>query len=216
MKRHIKSAPNPHIPHPIPGQERVGFLKKFITRPDVHVGDYSYYDDPGGVEHFEQNNILYLYDGGGVVLRIGKYCALATGTTFIMSGANHRMDGCSTFPFPIMGGAWAEHMELISGLSHKGDTVLGHDIWTGYQSLVMPGVSIGHGSIIAARAVVTRDIPPYSVVAGNPGTVVKQRFSKKETDLLLELSWWDWPIEKITKNITTIMSSGPEELAAIA
>ena len=124
---------------------------------------------------FETNNVLYHY--GPERLRIGKYCALGEGTTFVMNGANHRMDGPSTFPFPIMGGAWAEHFDLITGLPGRGDTVVGNDVWFGYRSLVMPGVTIGDGAIVASGAVVVDDVPPYGIVGGNPAKLIRRRFS---------------------------------------
>lgn len=212
MDDHDKSAPDPGQKYPIPGQERVCLLKNFITRDDIIVGDYSYYDDPKGADRFEIDNVLYLYEGSGVQLKIGKYCALATGVKFIMDGANHRMDGPSTFPFPIMGGAWADHMTLLMDLPSRGDTVVGHDVWMGYEALVMPGVSIGHGAIIGSRAVVTQDIPPYAIALGNPAKIVKFRFSEKEIETLLEIAWWDWAVDDVTKNIDVIMSGDVETL----
>ncbi|MGD8325673.1 MAG: CatB-related O-acetyltransferase [Sphingomonadales bacterium] len=209
------TAPNPDQKHPIKGQERVCFLKNFITRPDIQVGDYSYYDDPNGAYQFQNENVLYLFEGSGVSLKIGKYCALATGVKFIMDGANHRMDGPSTYPFPVMGGAWGQHMELVMGLPRRGDTIVGHDVWMGYESLIMPGVTIGHGAIISSRAVVTQDIPPYAVALGNPAKVVKMRFDEDEIARLLDIAWWDWPIEKITANIELIMSGSVDNLEKI-
>jgi len=206
MHSNEKSAPDPGQKYPISGQERVCLLKNFISRNDIIVGDYSYYDDPKGADQFQINNVLYLYEGSGIHLRIGRYCALATGVKFIMDGANHRMDGPSTFPFPIMGGAWADHMSLLMDLPSRGDTIVGHDVWMGYEALVMPGVSIGHGAIIGSRAVVTQDIPPYAVALGNPAKIVKFRFSENEIKTLLDIAWWDWAVDDVTKHIDVIMS----------
>ncbi|MGO4755593.1 antibiotic acetyltransferase, partial [Streptomyces sp. 2MCAF27] len=132
---------DPTVVHPMPEQPRVVLLKPLITSPLIEVGEFSYYDDPDDPTAFETRNVLYHY--GPEKLVIGKFCALGEGVRFIMNGANHRMDGPSTFPFPIMGGSWAEHFDLIAGLPGRGDTVVGHDVWFGYRAMVMPGVRIG-------------------------------------------------------------------------
>ena len=158
--------------------------------------------------------MLYHFDFVGDKLQIGKFCALGSGTTFIMNGANHRLDGPSTFPFPIFGGDWADHMDLLGSLPLKGDTVVGHDVWFGFQSTIMPGVTIGHGSIVATKAVVVKDVPPYAIVAGNPATVVGMRFDDETIARLLAAAWWDWPIERITANIRAIMAGDVDALEA--
>ncbi len=163
----MESLPDPGVVYPMAGVERVVLLGPLVASELVEVGEYSYYDDPVEPARFFERNVLYHY--GPERLRIGKYCALATGTTFVMNGANHRMDGPSTFPFPIMGGAWAEHFGLITGLPGRGDTVVGNDVWFGYGATVMPGVRIGNGAIIAAKAVVVDDVPDYGIVGGQSG-----------------------------------------------
>jgi len=147
---------------------------------------------------------------------IGKYCALGDGVRFIMNGANHRMDGPSTFPFPIMGGSWAEHFDLITGLPGRGDTVVANDVWFGHRTMVMPGVRIGNGAIIASGSVVVDDIPDYSIAGGNPARVIRHRYSDEDVSRLLALAWWDWPTEHITEHIRTIMSGSIDELEAAA
>jgi virginiamycin A acetyltransferase len=194
------------------GVERVVLLKGVVDSPLVEVGDYSYYDDPVEPERFLEKNVLYHY--GPELLRIGKYCALGEGTTFVMNGANHRMDGPSTFPFPIMGGSWAEHFGLITGLPGRGDTVVGNDVWFGYGATVMPGVRIGDGAIIAAKAVVVDDVPAYGIVGGNPAKLIRKRFADDEIARLLGIAWWDWAPEKVTRNIPAIMAGSIEELEA--
>lgn len=205
-------APAPNQRYPLEHTERVVFLKPFMTGNNISVGDYTYYDAPQEPEKFQENNVLYHYDFVGDKLNIGKFCALGTGTKFIMNGANHRMDGPSTFPFPIFGESWAEHMGLLSDLPTKGDTTVGHDVWFGFESLIMPGVTIGHGSIIASRSVVTEDVPPYTIVGGNPAKPVKKRFDDETIERLLAVAWWDWPVDKITRNIRAIMSGAVSEL----
>lgn len=201
-----ESTPSPDQVHPLKATDRVVFLKTVVSGDNIKVGDYTYYDDPHAPGKFQEKNVLYHLDFVGDRLEIGRFCALASGTTFIMNGANHRLDGPSTFPFPIFGGAWAEHMDLLGGLPTKGDTIVGHDVWFGYQSTIMPGVKIGHGSIIASKSVVTKDVPPFAVVAGNPAKVVSMRFDEKTVDRLLAVAWWHWPIEHVTSHVRAIMA----------
>lgn len=206
------NAPSSESRFPLPNTKRVVFLKSIVSGDNISAGDYSYYDSPEKPEAFQETNVLYHYDFVGDRLDIGKFCALGTGTTFIMNGANHRMDGPSTFPFPIFGGAWAEHMPLLGNLPSQGDTKVGHDVWFGYKSLIMPGVTIGHGAIIASGSVVTKDVPPYAVVGGNPAQVIRYRFPEDVITRLLEISWWDWPMEKITENVSTLMAGDVKTL----
>ncbi|WP_344221767.1 CatB-related O-acetyltransferase [Kribbella sancticallisti] len=209
----MEMAPDPGVVYPMAGVQRVVLLRPLVgDSPLVEVGEYSYYDDPVEPERFFERNVLYHY--GPERLRIGKYCALGEGTTFIMNGANHRMDGPSTFPFPIMGGAWGEQFGLITGLPGRGDTVVGHDVWFGYKAMVMPGVRIGNGAIVASGAVVVADVPEYGVVGGNPAKVIRKRFGDDEIARLLEVAWWDWPVEKVTRNVRAIMAGSVAELEA--
>jgi len=192
------------------GIQRVVLLKPLVESPLVEVGEYTYYDDPVDPEAFERRNVLYHY--GPERLVIGKYCALGQGTTFIMNGANHRMDGPSTFPFPIMGGPWAEHFDLITGLPGRGDTVVGNDVWFGYKSVVMSGVRIGNGAIVAAGSGGVDDVPDYGIVGGNPARLIRKRFSDDDIERLLAVAWWDWPPAKVTRNVRSIMSGSVAEL----
>ncbi|MFF7245421.1 CatB-related O-acetyltransferase [Embleya sp. NPDC008237] len=198
----------------MPGQSRVVLLKPLVTSPLIDVGEFSYYDDPDDPTAFETRNVLYHY--GPERLVIGRFCALGEGVRFIMNGANHRMDGPSTFPFPIMGGSWAEHFDLITGLPGRGDTVVGNDVWFGYRSTVMPGVRIGNGAIVASGAVVVDDVPDYTIVGGNPARPIRARYDPADIARLLELAWWNWPIEHITRHLRTIMSGTVADLAAVA
>lgn len=206
--------PDPTTLHPMPGQERVVLLKPLITSELIEVGEFSYYDDPDAAAEFETRNVLYHY--GPEKLRIGRFCAFGTGIRFIMNGANHRMDGPSTFPFPIMGGSWSESFDLITGLPGRGDTVVGHDVWFGNGVTVMPGVTIGHGAIVATASVVTEDVPPYAIVGGNPGRVLRTRFDAGTVARLLELAWWNWPLEHITEHVRAIMAGSVDELERVA
>jgi virginiamycin A acetyltransferase len=205
---------DPTVLHPFPDQPRVVLLKPLVTSPLIEVGEYSYYDDPDDATAFETRNVLYHY--GPEKLRIGKFCAFGTGVRFIMNGANHRMDGPSTFPFPIMGGSWSEHFDLISGLPGRGDTVVGNDVWFGYGVMVMPGVRIGHGAVIASGSVVVDDVPDYGVVGGNPAKLIRTRYSEDEVARLLAVAWWDWPAGHLAKHVRTVMSGTIDELEKVA
>ena len=200
----MPSGPSPETRHPIAGIERTGFLRPFITRPNIVVGDYTYYDDPRGPAWFEQN-VLYHFDFVGDRLVIGRFCSIGAGTTFVMNGGNHHTGWLTTYPFPIFGAGWEAAMP--EAWPSKGDTVVGNDVWFGHDALVMPGITIGNGAIVATRAVVTRDVPAYAVVGGNPARVLRHRFDAPTIARLLAVSWWDWDAEKITRNVRAICGS---------
>ena len=209
--------PKPEIKHPMPMHPRVGFLRPLVDRPNIEIGEYTYYDDPDGPEHFVEKCVLYHYDFIGDRLRIGRFCAIAAGVRFIMNGANHAMSGLSTFPFNIFGHGWEKGFDPASWARElRVDTVVGNDVWIGMEAMVMPGVTIGDGAVVAARAVVTHDVPPYAIVAGNPAKVVKTRFGDDIVQRLLAVAWWDWPAEKITRNLDAIRGSEIDRLEACA
>jgi len=193
--------PDPDLRHPLTAAPRLGFLKNFITRSTIEVGDYSYYDDPRGVERFEEN-VLYHFDFIGDRLVIGRFCAIAAETRFIMNGGNHATRGFSTFPFSVFGNGW-EAAEP-ENWPYRGDTVVGNDVWIGYGATIMPGVQIGDGAIIASASVVTRDVEPFAIVGGNPAEVIRYRFDAEIREALLDIAWWDWDAEKITRNLRAI------------
>lgn len=211
--------PNPEYPYPfedlnypsLDNLKRTIFLKHFISRKNILIGDYSYYDAPQGAENFEKENVLYHYDFSPEKLIIGKFCALATNTKFIMSSANHKLDGFSTFPFCVFAHGWEREMTL-SDFQNKGDTIVGNDVWFGFDSTILPGIKIGDGAIIGSKSVVSKDVPPYSIVCGNPARIIKFRFEDEIIADLLKLKWWDWPKEKITRNIRNIIGSNIEKL----
>lgn len=203
--------PDADVLYPVPEHPRIMFVKNLVDLPNVVIGNYTYYDDPAGPEAFRRN-ILYHYEIYGDRLVIGKFCAIAAGVKFIMNGGNHRNDGATTFPFAIFGGGWQEPYHGDFGLHSRGDTVIGNDVWLGYESLLLPGVQVGDGAIIGARAVVTHDVPPYAVAAGNPARVVRMRYDDETIRQLRELRWWDWSIEKITRNIAQLSGEQPTAL----
>ncbi|MCP5375247.1 MAG: CatB-related O-acetyltransferase [Rickettsiaceae bacterium] len=202
---------NPDVVYPIENWYRTCFLKNIITNPQIIVGDYTYYDDTEDVYNFEKN-VLYLFDFIGDKLIIGKFCQIASGVRFIMNGANHAMGGISTYPFEVFGKSWSN---TLSNDLNKGDTVIGNDVWIGNSATIMPGVKIGHGAIIGTNTLVTKDVAPYTIVGGNPGKLIRNRFDQQTIDFLLELAWWDWPIERITKHVKDIASGNLETLRAL-
>lgn len=205
--------PDPLTPHPVPAHPRVGFLKPLVRAPNIEIGDFSYYDDPEGPEGFVERCVLHHYDFMGDKLIIGKFCALATGVTFIMNGANHAMTGFSTYPFNIFGHGWEEGFDWTTiQAGFKGDTVIGNDVWIGQEATIMPGIEIGDGSIIATKSVVSADVPPYAIVGGNPAKPIRMRFPEAVVQELLAIRWWDWDIGKISRNLDAIRGA---DLAAL-
>jgi virginiamycin A acetyltransferase len=205
--------PDPLTRHPIPGWKGTAFLKAIVDHPLIEVGDYSYYDDSRGPEHFVARCVRYHFDFVGDRLIIGKFVAIAQAAQFIMNGANHPMAGFSTFPFAMFGLGDPETLKQ-AGAGHRGDTVIGNDVWIGREAVIMPGVTIGDGAIIGTRAQVSRDVPPYAVVVGNPGRVVRTRFSPETVAELLAIRWWDWDAEKISRNIALIGAADIDALRA--
>lgn len=196
------------------GFPQVGYLKNFITSPNIEVGDYTYYDDPDGPEHFEKN-VLYHFDFIGDKLIIGKFCAIAKNVTFIMNGANHKSTGFSTYPFFIFGNGWEKSAPQPGDLPFKGNTEIGNDVWIGYNATIMPGVKIGSGAIIASKSVVTNDVPAYAVVGGNPAKIIKKRFDDKTINALLSIAWWDWSSDKITAHLDAITQNNLDLLSKL-
>ncbi len=201
--------PSPDTLHPIAGQTRLVYLKNVVKNPNIIVGDYTYYDDPDGAENFDRQ-VLYHFDFIGDRLIIGKFCAIAARVQFIMNGGNHRTDWITNYPFPVFGSGW--EVAMPDDWPHKGDTVVGNDVWIGYNCTIMPGVNIGDGAIVAANSVVTRSVSPYSVVGGNPAKEIRKRFPEAVIAELLELRWWDWEIEEITRHVKMICSGDVEGL----
>ncbi|MFZ6680953.1 Vat family streptogramin A O-acetyltransferase [Undibacterium sp. Tian12W] len=207
--------PDPKNPHPMQGFPQVCYIQNTVSNPNIIIGDYTYYDDPEDAENFERN-VLYHFPFIGDKLIIGKFCALARGVKFIMNGANHNMAGISTYPFQIFGNGWEKTPMDLESLPYKGDTIIGNDVWIGYEALIMPGVKIGNGAIISSRSVVVADVPAYTIVGGNPAKPIRQRFSDDVIDTLEQIAWWNWPVEKISRYISVIIAGDIGALKASA
>lgn len=192
----------------------MAFLKPLVQSPFTEVGDYTYYADPADPTGFERNNVLFHY--GPHRLVIGRYCALGRDVRFLMGTANHSVESISTYPFPIFGGDWMDHMQAFVDRPTRGDTVLGNDVWLGYQVTVLPGVRIGDGAIVAAGSVVGSDVPPYGVVRGNPAVLVRRRFADEQVERLQAIAWWDRPVEWVTRHLPALMGGDVDALGAAA
>lgn len=182
------------------------YLNAVVRDPSIEVGDYTIYNDfVNDPCDFERNNVLYHYPVHRERLVIGKFCSIACGAKFLFNCANHSLRSLSTYPFPLFYEVWKlDWVNVGSAWDNKGDIVIGNDVWIGFEAVVMAGVHIGDGAIIGARAVVTKDVPPYTIVGGVPAREIRKRFDADTIDRLLQLRWWDWPIEKIRENIPHI------------
>lgn len=208
------AVPDPHTLFPIDGLNTLCFLKNLVTHPRIEVGEYTYYHDFEDVARFERN-VRYLFPHGTDRLVIGRFGMIASDVTFIMNGARHLTDAASAYPFSIFGGEWGEAMDSRDWPS-KGDLVIGHDVWIGYRATLVNGITVGHGAIIATNATVTRDVPPYAIVGGNPARILRMRFDPQTVDRLLAIAWWDWPIDKITRHTRLLTGTDLDALEAAA
>ena len=200
--------------YPRTGDNQTIYLKNAITNPNIKVGDYTMYNDfVKDHREFEKNNVLYHYPVNRDRLNIGKFCSIACGAKFLFNSANHAMESLSTYPFPLFFEEWGlDRNDVADSWDNKGDIIIGNDVWIGYEAVILSGVTIGDGAIIGARAVVTRDVPPYTIVGGVPAKAIKKRFSEDTISSLLSLQWWDWSQEKIAENIAAIKGGRIEQL----
>lgn len=190
------------------------YLKSVITNPNILVGDYTiYHDFATDPRDFETNNVLYHYPINHDRLLIGKFCSIACGAKFIFTSANHTLKSLSTYPFPLFFEEWGlQQKDIASAWDNKGDIVVGNDVWIGYEAIILSGVHIGDGAIIGTRAVVTKDVPPYSIVGGVPAKEIRKRFDEATINKLVETSWWDLPFETIKQVLPFIQNGDSEEL----
>ena len=200
--------------YPRPHDKQTVYLKNVITEANIEVGDYTIYNDfVRDPRDFEKNNVLYHYPVNGDKFKIGKFCSIACGAKFLFTSGNHSMKSLSTYTFPIFFDEWElDAKDIRDAWDNKGDTVIGNDVWIGYEAVIMSGVTIGDGAVIGARAVVTKDVPPYTIVGGVPAKPIRRRFDDAAIEKLEALRWWDWEFEKIKRNIPVIQSGDIEAL----
>ena len=184
------------------------YLQNVVDDPSISVGDYTIYDDfVNDPRDFQRNNVLYHYPINHERLVIGRFCSIACGAKFLFNSANHTLRSLSTYIFPVLFEEWGLDVERIpEAWDNRGDIVIGNDVWIGFEAVILAGVTIGDGAVIAARAVVTKDVPPYTIVGGVPARPIRKRFPDAEIAQLLELKWWDWPPERIAASIDAIQS----------
>lgn len=200
--------------YPRTGDKETIYLKHAIKNPNITVGDFTMYNDfVKDPTLFEKNNVLYHYPINHDKLRIGKFCSIACGAKFLFNSANHTLSSLSTYPFPLFFEEWGlEKKDVTKAWDNKGDIVIGNDVWIGYEAVILAGVTIGDGAIIGTRAVVTKDVPPYTIVSGVPAKPIKRRFPEETISALLEIQWWNWSEERIARNIGAIQGGNIEQL----
>lgn len=200
--------------YPRTGDKQTVYLNAVIKDPQIDVGDYTIYNDfVADPLQFEKNNVLYHYPIHREKLIIGKFCSIACGTKFLFNCANHTLKSLSTYTFPLFYEEWElEKSNITTAWDNKGDIVIGNDVWIGYEAVIMAGVHIGDGAIIAARAVVTKDVPPYTIVGGTPAKEIRKRFDAEVIQQLLILKWWNWSTDKIRQCLPYIAEGKMDEL----
>ena len=205
---------DPTLLYPRSHDKSIVYLKNVISGPHIEVGDYTIYndftDDP---RNFEKNCVLYHYPVNGDKLIIGRFCSIACGARFLFTAGNHRMQSLSNYTFPVFFDEWGmEGKDLASAWDNKGDIVIGNDVWIGYEAVILSGVHIGDGAVIGTRAVVTKDVPPYTVVGGVPAKPIRRRFDDSTVEKLLKLRWWDRDEAWIRENLEHIRSGEIDKL----
>ncbi|CDM70070.1 acetyltransferase [Clostridium bornimense] len=199
--------------YPRTGDTQIVYLKNVIENPNIQIGDFTIYNDfVHDPRDFQKNNVLYHYPINKDKLVIGKFCSIACGAKFLFNSANHRLQSLSTYTFPLFYEEWEQEMNLTEAWDNKGDIIIGNDVWIGYDAVILAGVTIGDGAIIGTRAVVTKDVAPYTIVGGVPAKPIRKRFSDEDIALLLELKWWNWSVDKISNSIQYIQSGNIEAL----
>ena len=204
--------------YPRTGDRQTVYLRAVVHGHNISVGDYTIYNDfvRDPVE-FERNNVLYHYPVNGDRLVIGKYCSIACGAKFLLNSANHTLRSLSTYPFPIFYEAWGTPVsEVSSAWDNRGDIVIGNDVWIGYEAVILSGVHIGDGAIIGARAVVTRDVEPYTIMGGVPARPIRKRYDEETIQRLLALRWWDFPPEQMRKCLDALEHGDLQALEQMA
>lgn len=200
--------------YPRPGDTQIVYLQDVVTGPNIEVGAYTIYNDfVHDPRDFEKNNVLYHYPVNGDRLKIGKFCSVACGAKFLFTSGNHSLRSLSTYTFPIFYEQWGlDSKNIRDAWDNKGDIVIGNDVWIGYEAVILSGVTVRDGAVIGTRAVVTKDVPPYTIVGGVPARPIRRRFDPQTIARLEELRWWDWEEERIARNLSAIQSGRPDLL----
>lgn len=204
--------------YPRSGDRETVYLKNVVNGANIEIGDYTIYNDfVHDPRDFERSNVLYHYPVNGDRLKIGKFCSIACGAKFLFTSGNHSLRSLSTYTFPIFFEEWGlDAKDICSAWDNKGDIVIGSDVWIGYEALILSGVTVGDGAIIGSRAVVTKDVPPYTIVGGVPAKPIRRRFDGAVIERLEKLRWWDWDIETIRRSIPAIQSGDIAALERMA
>ena len=200
--------------YPRPGDTQIVYLQDVVNGPNIEVGAYTIYNDfVHDPREFEKNNVLYHYPVNGDRLKIGTFCSDACGAKFLFTSGNHSLRSVSTYTFPICYEHWGlDPKNIRDAWDNKGDIVIGNDVWIGYEAVILSGVTVGDGAVIGTRAVVTKDVPPYTIVGGVPARPIRRRFDPQTIARLEELRWWDWEEERIARNLSAIQSGRPDLL----
>ena len=208
---------NPNLIYPRSGDRQTVYLKNVVSNSNIEVGDFTIYNDfVNDPRDFEKNNVLYRYPINGDRLKIGRFCSIACGAKFLFTSGNHTLRSLSTYTFPIFFDEWnLDKSRIFEAWDNKGDIELGNDVWVGYEAVIMSGVKIGSGAIIGTRAVVTKDVPPYTVAAGVPAKPIRRRFDDSTIETLEKLRWWDWRDEKLAAAIDAIQTGNIKQLVEI-
>lgn len=199
--------------YPRTGDTQTVYLKNVITEPNIRIGDYTiYHDFVNDPKEFQKNNVLYHYPLNQDKLVVGKFCSIACGAKFLFNSANHSLTSLATYTFPLFFEEWGlEKQRVRDAWDNKGDIVIGNDVWIGYEAIILSGVTVGDGAIIGSRAVVTKDVPPYTIVGGVPAKPIRKRFDENTIAALLQVRWWDWPERRIQENIQNIQAGCMEK-----
>ena len=203
--------------YPRTGDKQTVYLNAVVKDPRIEVGDYTIYNDfVADPLLFEKNNVLYHYPIHQERLVIGKFCSIACGTKFLFNCANHTLKSLSTYTFPLFYEDWElDKADVASAWDNKGDIVIGNDVWIGYEAVIMAGVHIGDGAIVGTRAVVTKDVPPYTIVGGIPAKEIRKRFSSDIIEQMQTLKWWNWSVDKIREFLPYLKDGRWDKLQAV-
>jgi len=199
--------PNKSLLYPRQNDKQTIYLKNCIKSPFIEVGDYTIYHDFDNPLDFETKCVLYHYPYvNNDRLKIGRFSSIACGTKFLFNGSNHTLASLSTYPFAIMQDEWGLDCPVTDAWDNKGDIIIGNDVWIGFEAVIMAGVTIGDGAIVASRAVVNKDVSPYTIVGGVPAKPIRKRYSDEQIDKLLQQRWWDWSDEEIQEKLPEILN----------